>query len=610
MASYAPSLPRRGIVAAAARLTRTGTKLVPTVEWQADAWRAYDVTGQGRYVANAVANAISRCPLYIAELDPDTGEIMGPGTDPRLRPFVTSPLGTGNRRRENLRLTALNLFVAGEFYLIGEAGNPKSADAAAKRDRWYIVSGFDFETKKAGQADVYTVTRPQTAGSGKASLVADRDIITRVWTPHPKHADQADSPFRAALPDLNILETIKKREAAELDSRLTGAGIMLWPENVSFGDYDSIQGFTDRLVEVASEVTEDVSHPNSMVPLMVEMNADMIEKVRVINFWSDLSDQLNDLTERKIRSLAQSLDAPIEMTLGSGESNHWTAWLVSEDTITTHYDPLLSRIADALTAVYLHPGLESIPGIEPERYAYAFDTSVLRLKGDTFDNSVQLYDRDAISVEKLRENAGYDEGDAPDKDELATKLATKLILADPTLLGTELAELVGLAPTTPPTVIDAERAPAAPAPEPADEPTDSIGPPDTDTLAPEAPADRPALTASAPGVVGAGLGAFCNAAVMDALRVAGGRLRRKWRKDEDRLTLHTTLPRTPEANQVDNALAGVWDSLPVALASVDGVDPDQLQRALDAYTRELLRRRVPHDPAALAAVISVMGVPV
>ena len=490
-------------------------------------------------------------------------------------------------------MCALNLFVAGEFYLIGEAGNADAPDPAGRRDRWYVVSGFDFETKKAGKADVYTVTRPQTAGSGQASLIAERDIITRVWTPHPKHADQADSPFRAALPDLNILETIKKREAAELDSRLTGAGIMLWPENVSFGDYDTIQGFTDRLVEVASEVTEDVSHPNSMVPLMVEMNADMIDKVKVINFWSDLSDALNDLTDRKIRSLAQSMDAPIEMTLGSSESNHWTAWLVSEDTITTHYDPILSRIADALTSVYLHPGIEAVGGLETERYTYAFDTSALQLKGDTFDNSIALYDRDLISGDK----------------EIAAKLATKLILADPTLLGTELADLVGLSPTTAPTVIDAEPAPAPTAPAAPEDGTDSIGPPDTDTITPDAPTPPPALTAAA-GVVGAGLGAFCNAAVLDALRVAGGRLRRTFPKSEDRYTRHTKLARRPEENQITNAMAGVWESVPVALAAMPDVDPDQVTRALDAYTRELLRRRVPHDPAALAAVISVMGVPV
>ncbi len=602
MASYAPSLARRGIVAAAARLSNPGTKLVPTVEWQADAWRAYDVTGQGRYVANAVANAISRCRLYIAEIDPDTGEEMGEAEDPKLRPFAASPLGVGDRRRENLRLAALNLFVSGEFYLIGEGGNPDAETAAAKRDRWYIVSGFDFNTKKSGGPNTgYMVTRPQTAGSGTATLDITRDVITRVWTPHPKHADQADSPFRAALPDLNILETIKKREAAELDSRLTGAGIMLWPENVSFGDYDNITGFTDRLVEIASEVAEDVSHPNSMVPIPVEMNPDYIDKVRIINFWSDLSDALADLTDRKIRSLAQSLDAPIEMTLGSSESNHWTAWLVSEDTITTHYDPLLSRIADALTTTYLHPGLTSEE--DRDKYVYAFDTSPLRLRGDTFDNSIALYDRDLISADTVRKESQYDDGDKPDQKEVATKLATKLILADPTLLGTDLAALVGMAPTEAPVVLDGETTP--PASEPAPPERDAIGPPDTDNVTPDAPDAPPALTAAA-----GGLTAFANATVTYALRVAGGRLRRRWPKGQDRVTLHTTLTRRPEENQITDALAGVWDGVPEALESVPGVDAEQVQRVLDAYTRELLRRRVPHDPAALAGVLGLIGAPV
>lgn len=596
------SVPRRGIVAASARLHQPGTKLAPTREWQADAWDAYDITGQGRFVANSVANAISRCPLYIARLDPDTGEILGPADDPRLKPFVASPLGTGNRRRENLRVASLNLFVAGEYYLIGEAARP---GVAGGRDRWYIVSSFDFDRKGAQSDKSFKVTRPQMAGGGQAVLVPGRDVICRVWTPHPKHATEADSPFRAALPDLAILATIRKREAAELDSRLTGAGIMMWPQSVDFGK-GGVKGFTDRLIDHASEIVSDPAHPNSLIPEMVTMNGEDIEKVRVINFWSEVSNVLGDLTERKVLSLAQSMDAPVSMTLGDSQSNHWSEWLQAEETITTHYDPILSRNADALTSVFLHPGIErQDDGLNPDEFAYAFDTSPLRIRGDRLGDDMNLWDRALISDETLRTSAGHTDDDAPSTDEARTRFMRDLVKANPQLV-TDPAVVALLGFGTPPVVIDQANGPA-PTPAAASAPADgedrpAAGPPPQSGATPGAP-ERPALTAAA-----GGLAAVANVAVVRALEIAGGRLVKTYSRsrDTDRTEVYTALERMPEENQITNALEGAWRKLPDHVAPL-GVDAAAVESALDTYTRHLIRNRRPHNPAALAALLDLGG---
>jgi hypothetical protein len=596
------SVPRRGIVAASARLHQPGTKLAPTREWQGDAWDAYDITGQGRFVANSVANAISRCPLYIAKLDPDTGEILGPADDPRLKPFVASPLGTGPRRRENLRLCALNLFVAGEYYLIGEAARP-GADGG--RDKWYIVSSFDFDRKGTNGNKGFKVTRPQMAGGGTAVLIPGRDVICRVWTPHPKHATEADSPFRAALPDLAILATIRKREAAELDSRLTGAGIMMWPQSVDFGK-GGVKGFTDKLIEHAGEIVSDPAHPNSLIPEMVTMNGEDIEKVRVINFWSEVSDALGDLTERKVLSLAQSMDAPVSMTLGTSEKSHWAEWLQAEETITTHYDPILSRNADALTSVYLHPGIErNDDGLNPDEYAYAFDTSPLRIRGDRLGDDINLWDRTLISDETLRTSAGRTDDDAPSEEETRIRFMRDLVKANPQLV-TDPTVVALLGFGTPPVVIDQANGPAA-APAvtaAADEERPASGPPDQSGANPTA-VERPALTAAANG-----LAAVANVAVVRALEVAGGRLVKTYSRssDTDRTNVYTNLERPPEDNQITNALDGAWRSLPDHLATL-GTDANvaAVESALDTYTRHLIRNRRPHNPAALAALLDLGG---
>lgn len=599
------SVPRRGIVAASARLHKPGTKLAPTREWQGDAWDAYDITGQGRFVANSVANAISRCRLYIAKLDPDTGEILGEADDPRLKPFVASPLGTGNRRRENLRLAALNLFVAGEYYLIGEAARPGEANG---RDRWYIVSSFDFDRKGGGSDKQFKVTRPQMAGGGVAVLVPGRDVICRVWTPHPKHATEADSPFRAALPDLSILATVRKREAAELDSRLTGAGIMMWPQSVDFGK-EGIKGFTDKLIDHASEIVSDPAHPNSLIPEMVTMNADDIEKVRVINFWSEVSNVLGDLTERKVLSLAQSMDAPVSTTLGTSQDNHWQAWLQAEETINTHYEPLLSRNADALTNVFLHPGIErNDDGLNPDEYTYAFDTSPLQVRGDRLGDDMQLHDKELISDDVLLNSAGRTEADMPTNAEAMARFTRKLVLANPELITdpTVVAMLGwGNAPIVIESTVAPAEEPAAAAATPEVE-RPAAGPPAQSGATPTAP-ERPALTAATGST---GLAAVANVAVVRALEVAGGRLVKTYSRsaDTDRTDVYTTLARIPEDNQITNALEGAWRRLPEHLATLGaGVDAVAVENALDTYTRHLIRNRRPHNPAALAALLDLGG---
>mgnify|MGYP001263495585 CR=1 FL=1 len=600
--------PRSVVAAATTMYGRPGTKLeVKPHDWQHEAWRLYDLIGAARFVANTVANAVSRCRLYIAELDPDTGEIIGDADEPALRPFVASPFGTGDRRRENIRLAALNLYVAGEYYQVGEA--PR---ADGERDRWYIVSGFDFE-KKQGGGHLLRCDRPPMAGGGKAELdpgtedQRGRDIIARVWTPHPKHAHEADSPFRAAIPDLNILNTIKKREGAELDSRLAGAGVMFIPDSFDLpskteGTPGTVQDLMDEFVKIASEVISDPSHPSSIVPYIMQVPGDEIEKVRIVNFWSELSDSIGELSDRKIRALAQAFDAPVETLEGTGNTNHWNLWRIAEETITTHYEPILSRIADSATTVYLRPGLKRT-SLNGERYAYAFDTTPLRVRADRFGDALKLRELGLLSDAATLKAGDFNDADAPDEKETTARLARQLITAHPALIETapELAELAGLRLSGSPVVIDADR-PPRPAPrQPAAPEVEQQGPPEQPD-----PGDEPGPPAALVAAADGGVIALASAAVMNALRVAGGRLARTWPHGADRSRLHLTLASAPHRGAVQRALRGVWDDLPEVCAGLD-VDPEQLRNALNAYTVEIIVRRCEHDPARLAGMLSMAG---
>jgi len=587
---------------------RPGTKLeVKPSEWQNEAWNLYDVIGASRFVANTVANAVSRCRLYIARLDPETGEIEGEADEAELRPYVASPFGVGDDRRENIRLAALNLFVGGEYYQVGEA-----ARVDGDRDRWYIVSAFDFQKKKGGGGGTtLTCDRPPMVGGGAAELdpgtekEKGRDVVMRVWTPHPKHSREADSPFRAAIPDLNILHTIKKRESAELDSRLAGAGLLLIPDTFDLPDRKgnpggTVQDLMDELIEIASEVLSDPSHPSSIVPYILKVRGEDIEKVRLLNFWSDLSASIGELSDRKIRALAQAFDAPIETLEGAGNTNHWNLWRIAEETITTHYEPVLSRIAASITNIYLRPGLTKDGRLDPYGYAYAFDTTPLRVRADRFGDAVKLFELGLLSAEATRKSGDFTEEDAPTEQERAKALARELIVAHPELATGELARLAGLGERAAPVVIESTTAPAQ-RPAPAAE-TRAV------QAAPEQPAaDEAMVAAAALTDPDAAVTAIANAAVHRALELAGGRLARSWPSGADRSRLHTTLASAPNRGQAHRALDGAWSTVPTYAAGL-GVDTDQLANALHAYTLELLTRGRDHEPEALAAVLSFSGI--
>lgn len=285
--------------------------------WQREAWRLYDITGQLRFVGNWVGNSVSRCRLYVAEVD-DAGEAGEETQDPEVAALAAGPLGQGPAKDEALRLLAIHLFVPGESYIVAEA---EALDDG--QDRWFVVSSR--QIKRSGTQ--ITIKRPQLHGGGDMIYRDGVDLILRVWTPHPADTDEPDSPTRSAIPDLREIEAIRKREFAELDSRLAGAGILPLPEGVDFprGDNDppGLPGFAQMLMRAMATSLQDRASAEAMVPLMITVPGDFVDKIKPVTFWSELSSQLLPMREAAIKSLAQSLDVPAEVLLGLSDTNHW-----------------------------------------------------------------------------------------------------------------------------------------------------------------------------------------------------------------------------------------------------------------------------------------------
>lgn len=591
-------------------------------DWQTEAWRLYDIIPEHHFLAGRIGESVAQARLYVTEVD-ETGEETGEVEEERIRRLAAVPLGTGSQRDDNLRLAGIDLAVGGECWIVGEgaAENPEAAEGS-----WFVVTGAAFS--RVG--DKVTVRRPRINGGAKLELRDGVDILIRCWRPHPNDTDQADSFTRSAIVPLREIELLTKREFAELDSRLTGAGIMFLPEGIDFPrqetDPEGMAGFMAYIQRAAAASMQDQSRASAMVPIMATIPDHLIEhldKLAPINFWSELSEQITPMKDKAINRLASSAEIPGEVLTGIADSNHWTAWLISDEGIRW-IRGYLGLIADALTRGFLRRALEHMGVRNPERFAFAFDTSTLASKPNRLEEALQLHDRQLISDEEVVKAGAFSTDQMPTTEERAAQILLKLVMSQPDLildpavqaaLGLPNVQSVGLPATSNQNTDGADP----------DEDETGDGPPNGGEV--QAPDEARAIEARA---IDAALGARIRALtatrtaappspeavfnasaklmVMRALELAGGRLttpqerRGRWAGVPRHELHHHVGPIPPE--KARRVTEGAWNH--VALVASDlGVDADDLGALLSGYVHELLTRGIRHHDDLLYAALNV-----
>lgn len=557
-------------------------------QWQREAWRLYDIIGELRFVSNWIGGAVSHARLYVAEVD-DSGEATEEVAEQRVAELAAVPLGVGSGKDENLRLLAIDLFVPGEGYIVSEDDGESG--------RWWVVSGGEI-SRTGGQL---LIPRPQRFGGGRMTFRDGRDTLLRVWTPHPRKVGQADSPTRSAIPALREVELLMKREFAELDSRLTGAGVWFLPQGLDFPRTDEdppgIKGFMAYVARAAEASMADQSSASAMVPVMATVPDHLVEFLDRFKdpttFWSELSEQLTQLKDQAVRRIAMALDIPPEILVGVGTSNRWNAWLADEQVIKIHVAPMLARIADALTIGYLHPALEEM-GLDPDRFVFAFDTAPLTVRPNRSEDAMSFWDRLMMSDEAALEAGAFGVEVLPDSEERGRRLVEQLVMKEPQLLANEgVQKILGLDIGSP-----ANEQDGRPREIERSDPEDSREAPDSQDDEPERDdpnRDREAATRAVAAL-----------AVLRALEVAGSRLAGTSRfkhPDVPRYRLNQTVGPVSE-DRAAKALEGAWDHLDVIAAETD-IDAEQLRRTLHGYCTELLRRGLPHSDDLLSAALTV-----
>lgn len=594
-------------------------------EWQIEAWRLYDIVPELRFLAGWIGDSVSQCRLYVTRID-ETGEETGEVEDRRISEIGAQPLGSGSQRDDNLRLLGVDLAVGGEAWVVGEGAltdDPKN---------WFVISGSQIHRN----GDLISIRRPLSAGGKVLVLTDGADVLIRAWRPHPNDIWQSDSPTRSAIPALREIELLTKREFAELESRLVGAGVWFLPEGIDFprgeGDPEGMTGAMAMLQRAAAENIREQSRASSMVPIIATIPDNLLEHLEKFKdpsrFWSQLSEQILPMKEKAIIRVAASFEIPSELLTGLGNSNHWSAWAVSEEGIK-RCRPYLATIADTLTRGFLVPALERAGYADADQYAYAFDVAPLSVRPNRLPEALELWDRFLITDDEAVRAGAFSEEDMPTEQEKLKSLLFRSVAKDPALLAdpgvqAALGMYAPIAVGTPAPTPAIEEAPAeddteapeqSPPSEPASEPVGE-SPPGTSArgsvqeLAALIESDHQTISAMYSRWASSHLSAIaCEQAVLRALEIAGGRLathadRRGRYAGTAKHELHVRTGGV-ERDRADKALEGALSHVP-RLAKKLGVDSLELEGCLRDYCSTLIEHGIAHSDDLLAQ--SLQGV--
>lgn len=576
----------RAVMAAAMPLSGPGVKAMENSRktggvqaWQRDAWYFYDSVGELRAPVQWIANAVSKADLFAAETDPETGKVTGPTDDPRAQAAAAQAFGGAAQRAQLQELIAIHWQVPGESYIVVRPRPDRGG--VPQPDEWLVLSGTQLKPKSGA----WTYTDPRTMA---VVTLGPNDRLIRVWKPHADLQYLPDSSVRPALVPLREVEKASQNIAARLDSRLAGNGLLFMPQEMDFpqGDAESVaQAVMLYIMEAMEASLAEPGQASAQVPIVVQIPGELIGQVQHLDLSTLMDQAITELRRDALGRLAATLDMPKPVAEGTqAESNHWTAWQISEDTYQIFIEPLLDRIADAVTEYWYRPVLEAMGVERPERFVLAWDTSaIVQRPGETEDLD-HLYELGLISDDYRRAASGIPDDAVPTEDEIQLRRLERVVTGAPTLAADPQ---VGRA------LFGFEIAPAAAGVSE----TDIEGAPELDP----APPDRTTRTEpDTEGDVPAGLVAAAELVVFDALSRAGGRLlTRPYRGQFGHVPKHELHASIPfDSAEITRLTEGSFQFTD-ALADAYGRDRRVFSNALRDYVAALLTYRRRHDREAL-----------
>lgn len=413
----------RALTASASRLDTRDSPyyLRMSQPWQLRALTYYDAIGEIRFASQFYAKLISRVRYYPALLHEDgTVEPITSGPPVKTLSRIQDPGGGTSRLQYDYgRLMG----VTGEGVLFQREDE--------ETEDWRFL--WKDEVRRAPNGGWERVRADKTSYDPPQYGTA-----YRLWTPHPRHSDEADSPLRSVL---NIAEELLALTDSVMSTTVTRRtnGVFVIPTELSpsqygppgdddyLGDEDPRNNpFLSDWIEHNESSIENFMDARAKIPFMLEGGYEYIDRVR----WIQTYDPQMDYMERELRTeavkrLALGMDFPPEFLLGMTDANHWTARQVVYDMWRSYGSPVAERFGDDLSEVFLRPALREEGYKDWSRVVVAFDDSQVVVAPDRTEDADKALDRAAISWEAYLELKGFPKSYAPSPEEQAVLIAMR-----------------------------------------------------------------------------------------------------------------------------------------------------------------------------------------
>ena len=409
--------------------------------WQDEIWGLRAENGELRFLIDRPSKAASMAQLFIArrgeageapvrvisQTEAPEGVVVQTG-DEDLAALSRALFGDGPQTAQTIKRAVQHLYGNGETIL--RVSQDDTDGYALHAHSVQEVSGSDGMWK---------------VNDGQQSYdVKTTDVLCRGWIPDPQRQYLPDCPVRSVMPVARELVALTKFVAAQVDSRLAGAGILILPQEAQIVQPNGT-GKVDFVTELGQYMITPISDRESaasVVPYLIKMPGEHVDKVKHITFSTPLDERLSELREETIRRLALGVDSPPEVLLGMGDANHWSAWQVGEDEIKMVIAPLLGVLAHTLTVGWLRGAVDQL-GLDPDDYVIWYDLTPLELRPDKSEDAKALHDKGLLSAAAVRRENGFTEDDEPSDDEKLQTFAAQLLQALPQLAN-DLAPLMGV----------------------------------------------------------------------------------------------------------------------------------------------------------------------
>ena len=384
-------------------------------EWKDHAWTYYDLIGEAKEAGRFLSNCMGRIRFYVADVPDDDAKVPEATADKA----AAKAWGRIGRHSALQKKFGANAFVTGDGFLIGIMPR-EDGDG----ERWVYASTR--EVTKKGDKYIYN-------DAEKKIELRKEDFFARIWIEHAADAGDSDSSMRGVLSACDTLVAIDQTVRAIIRQRAASGSIIAIPDDVTVGQVDTSQSqgeededdVIDAVVDAFITPSENPGSAGSVAPIVITYpRRQMTDKsgIEIHRIDRPLDDMFDKITDRALRRFAQGSNVNVERIFGLGEANHWGAGQIEESDYRDHVEPVAEVWADGLTDAFLRPELKRMKHPNPEKLMVWFDPSALVVRSDRQEARDFGVVHGLIKDDTWRDDAGYDDSDAPSDEEIARRI--------------------------------------------------------------------------------------------------------------------------------------------------------------------------------------------